>query len=74
MRRTPRYRHAKQLHERPNYQVHTFWQYTGQVILAQFEGSRQTLSDRQSILRHPMVFLLEQAVRVQDVRWRHFLP
>ena len=54
MRRTPRHRHAKQLHERPNYQVHTYWQYTGQVILAQFEGSRQTLSDRQSNLWHPL--------------------
>ena len=26
MRRTPRHRHAKQLHERPNYEVHTYWQ------------------------------------------------
>ena len=43
MRRTPRHRHAKQLHERPNYLVHTCWQYIGEV-------RRQTLSDRQSKL------------------------
>ena len=35
MRRTPRHRHAKQLHERPNYQVHTCWQCIREVILAQ---------------------------------------
>ena len=37
MPRTPRHRHAKQLHERPNYQVHTCCQYIGEVILAQLE-------------------------------------
>ena len=42
MPRTPRHRHAKQLHERPNYQVHTCCQYTGEVILAQLEDHRQT--------------------------------
>ena len=42
MRQTPRHRHAKQLNERPNYQIHTCWQYIGEGILAHLEGSRQT--------------------------------
>ena len=37
MPRTPRHRHAKQLHERPNYQVHTCCRYIGEVILAKLE-------------------------------------
>ena len=48
MPRTPRHRHAKQLHERPNYQVHTCCQYIGEVILAQLEDHRQTLRERRS--------------------------
>ena len=71
MPRTPRHRHAKQLHERPNYQVHTCCQYTGEVILAQLEDNRQTLREHRSNFWHPTVFLLEQAVH--DVRGRHFL-
>ena len=50
MLRTSRQHHAKQLHERPNYQVQTCCQYIGEVIFAQLEGSRQTLSDHQSNL------------------------
>ena len=48
MPRTPRHRHAKQLHKRPNYQVHTCCQYTGEEILAQLEDHRQTLRERRS--------------------------
>ena len=49
MPRTPRHRHAKQLHERPNYQVHTCCQYTGEVILAQLEDhTGKTLRERRS--------------------------
>ena len=58
MRRTPRHRHAQQLHERPNYKVHTCWEYIGELILAQPEGSRQTLSHRQSNLLHPINFIV----------------
>ena len=71
MPQTPRHRHAKQLHERLNYQVHTCCQYIGEVILAQLEDHRQTLHGRRSNIWHPTVFLLEQSVH--DVRGRHFL-
>ena len=68
--RTPHHRFAKQLHERPIYQVHMCCQYIGEVILAQLEDSRQTLRDCRSNLWHPTVFLLEQAVH--DVRGCHY--
>ena len=71
MRRTPRHRHEEQWHDRPNYQIHTCCQYTGQVILVQLEGNRQTLHERRSNLWHPTVFLLDQAM--YDVLGRHFL-
>ena len=48
MPRPTRHRHAKQLHERPNYQVHTCCQYIGEVILAQLEDHRHTLRERPS--------------------------
>ena len=71
MPRTPHHRHAKQLHELPNYQVHTCCQCIGEVILTQLEDYRQTLRERRSNFWHPTVFLLEQAMH--DVRGRHCL-
>ena len=70
VRRTPRRRHAKQWHDGPNYQIHTCYQYKGEVILAPLEGNRQTLHERSSNIWHPAI-LLEQAVH--DVLGRHFL-
>ena len=74
MPRTPRHRHAKQLHERPNYQVHTCCQYIGEVILAQLEDHTgkpcANVEATSDTLRLATVFLLEQAVH--DVHGRHF--
>ena len=50
MPQTPRHHHAKHLHERPTYQVHTCCPYMGEVILAQLEDNRQALRERRSNL------------------------
>ena len=72
MPRTPRHRHAKQLHERPNYQVHTCCQHIGEVILAQpLDHTGKPSANVEATSDTLLYFLLEQAVH--DVRGCHFL-
>ena len=68
MRRTPRHRLAKHLHEPPNYQVHTCCQYIGEEILAQLEDNRQTLREHRSHLRLLRHSLLTRASRARRLR------
>ena len=80
MRRIPRHRHAKQLHERPNYQVHTCWQCIGgsdsrptwrqQANLER--SSKQPLTScgrlpRASCVRHPLAPLFTIATSLGHV-------